>query len=410
MGRLGVTLVAVVIVFGLLAGSFHLPIHAESVDDAIYLCEGRSFENASTLRTKRVVQAILANTSDDQYYPELEILQPYDDSIFPRNIASPTFIWEDPYLHSKMWLILVDPGEKGRPIYVLTDQNTWTPNRDVWETIKDSSTEKQVDIRILGVTPERSYKIITQGSMTLSTSKDEVDAPIFYLQMPLPFAYAQMHPELSTWVLGDVSSYEKPRVVMQNLPICGNCHSFSRDGRIFGMDMDYKEDKGAYVLAPVNERMLLTENDFISWNDFRKSDKTKSMGLFSKISPDGNHVISTVKEKSFFALINDLDFSQFFFPIRGLIAYYSSKEKKFFPLPGADDPNYVQTCPEWSPDGRFVVFSRARVDQRLIEVIGDKRSLEIGPDTRIEDLNKRYQIRFDLYRIPFNHGDRKSVV
>ena len=404
MGRLDAILVAVIIVFGLLAGACQDPIHAESVDDALYLCEGRSFENVSTFQTRRIVQAILANIRDDRYYPELEILQPCDGSIFPQDIASPTFVWEDRYLHSKMWLILVDPGEEGQPIYILTDQNTWTPNRDVWEAIKDSSTEKKVDIRILGVTPERSYQIITQGSMTLSTSKDGVDAPIFYLQMPLPFAYAQMHPELSTWVLGDVSSYEKPRVVMQNLPICGNCHSFSRDGRTFGMDMDYKEDKGAYVLAPVNERMLLTENDFISWNDFRKSDKTKSMGLFSKISPDGNYVISTVKEKSFFALINDLDFSQFFFPIRGLIACYSVKEDEFFPLPGADDPNYVQTCPEWSPDGRFVVFSRARVDQRLIEVIGDKRSLEIEPDTRIEDLNKKYQIRFDLYRIPFNHG------
>jgi hypothetical protein len=400
-GRLGI---AAIVLFGLLAGPFHNPVHAQSADDAICLSEGPSFQNTSRLETKRTVQAILSNLRDDQYYPELEILQPHDNSVFPRDIASPTFTWEDPYIHSTTWLVRVDLGGRTRPIYVLTDQNSWTPDREVWEIIKANSIEQKAGITILGVAPGRSYEVITRGTMTLSISKDGGDAPIFFLQMPLPFAYAEMHPELSRWVLADLSSYEEPPVVMQNLPTCGNCHNFSSDGRTFGMDMDYQGDKGAYVLAPVSQRIVLTEKDFISWNNFRRSDKTKSMGLFSKISPDGNYVISTVKEKSFFAFINDLDFSQFFFPIRGLIAFYSKKEKAFFPLPGADDPDYVQTCPEWSPDGKFVVFSRAKVDQRLIETIGDKPYLEIGPDVRIEDLNEKYQIRFDLYRIPFNHG------
>jgi len=319
-------------------------------------------------------------------------------------MASPTFTWKDPSVHSRIWLVRVDFKGRHRPIYVLTDQSAWTPDRDVWEIIKVNSIEQEACVTILGVAPGRSDEITTRGTMVLSTSKDRVDAPIFFVQMPLPFAYAEMHPELSRWVLADLSSYEEPPVVMQNLPICANCHHFSRDGRTFGMDMDIQGDKGAYALASVRQWILLTKNSFISWNDFRRSDKTKSMGLFSKISPDGNHVLSTVKEKSFFAYINDLDYSQFFFPIRGLIAYYSRKEKAFFSLPGADDPDYVQTCPEWSPDGKFVVFSRAKVDQRLVEAIGNKPCLKIGPDVRIEDLNEKYTIRFDLYRIPFNHG------
>ena len=404
MGRFSGILIAMVILSGLLVGSCQNTIRTQSADGAVCLSEGRNFHNTSSLETKNTVQAILSELRDDHNYPALEILQPHDKSVFPRDIASPTFTWKDPYLHSKMWLVRVDLGERHPPIYILTDQNTWTPDREVWEMIKANSIEQKAGITILGVAPGGSYEIITQGSVTLSTSKDRVDAPIFFLHMPLPFSYAEKHPELSRWVLADLTSYEEPPVIMQDLPVCGNCHHFSKDGRTFGMDMDVYGDKGAYVLTPVRERIVLSEGDFISWNDFRRSDRTKSMRLFSKISPDGNYVLSTVKEKSFFAYINEIDYSQFFFPIRGLIACYSKKGKAFFPLPGADDPNYVQTCPEWSPDGKFVVFARAKVDERLVKAIGNEPYLKIGPDVRIQDLNEKYQIRFDLYRIPFNHG------
>lgn len=372
--------------------------------DDIYLYAGSSPHANSNIEIKNRILRIASSTENNKYYPELDIINPYDETIFPRDIAAPTFIWEDKYLYSNVWLLIVGFKNKNTAIHVLTDQTTWTPNKEIWDVIKVNSIEKRAYITILGVSSEKSGEITTRSSISISTSKDEVGAPIFYQQMPLPFATAKKHPELSRWRFGDVSSYEEPPIIMENLPICGNCHSFSRDGKIFGMDMDYKKDKGAYVLIPVTENISITADDFITWSDFKRSDKIKSMGLFSKISPDGRYVISTVKETSFFAMIPDLSFSQFFFPIRGLIAYYSTNENKFSSLAGADDPNYVQTCPAWSPDGKYIVFSRARVDKRLIEVIGEKGYLEIEPDVRISDLNRRYQIRFDLYRVPFNGG------
>jgi Tol biopolymer transport system component len=209
---------------------------------------------------------------------------------------------------------------------------------------------------------------------------------------------------LCRWRLDDISSYKEPHIVLKNLPICGNCHSFSRDGKTFGMDMDYKKDKGAYVLTPVRKKILLSKDDFISWNELRISEKIPNMGLFSKISPDGKYVISTINEKPFMFVIDDLYFSQLFFPITGVLAYYSREEKKFYTLPGADDPNYIQTSPAWNPDGKYIVFSKAKTNKRLIEVMGDKRVLIIEPDVRIDELNEQYQIHYDLYRIPFNRG------
>ena len=370
----------------------------------IYLSEGVSFKDHQPLEIKNIAGTIISRAEKNKYYPESDIFNPYNGTIFPIDMASPTVIWEDQYFHSTMWLITVSFENNNHAIYILTDQSRWTPDRNIWEIIKANSVEKKAFITILGINNKKSCEIITRSSITISTSKDKVGAPIFYQQIPLPFAKAKKHPELSEWRLGYVSSYETPPIVMEKLPVCGNCHSFSRDGKMLGMDMDYKKDKGAYVLTTVRENISISADDFITWNDFQRSEKSESMGLFSRISPDSKHVISTVKETSFFTMIPDLYFSQFFFPIKGLIACYSIKENKFFSLPGADDPDYVQTCPAWSPDGKYVVYARAGVNKNLLMVVGDKGYFNIEQGVRISDLNKKYKIRFDLYRIPFNGG------
>jgi tetratricopeptide (TPR) repeat protein len=64
-------------------------------------------------------------------------------------------------------------------------------------------------------------------------------------------------------------------------------------------------------------------------------------------------------------------------------------------LPGADDPNYVQTDGFWSPDGKTIVFARA--------VARDPRQEGQKPALYANDPNET-QIQYDLYRIPFNNG------
>ncbi len=46
---------------------------------------------------------------------------------------------------------------------------------------------------------------------------------------------------------------------MTNLPTCANCHSFSRDGKTFGLDLDGpRNDKGLYALVPVSKKMTIS--------------------------------------------------------------------------------------------------------------------------------------------------------
>jgi len=205
------------------------------------------------------------------------------------------------------------------------------------------------------------------------------------------------------WCLADISEYESPNVIMSRQKACGSCHTFSQDGRIFGMDMDYKKDKGAYCLTTVRPQIRLNEKDFISWNDFPKTDDRQSTGLFSRISPDGRYVVSTVNEISFLISIDDPYCSQLFYPLRGRLAYYSRLKKKIRSLEGADLPDYVQTDPSWSPDGKYIIFSRAEMNHPLIQRLG-RRTIFPSRGLYIEQLNKRYPVKFNIYRIPFSDG------
>jgi hypothetical protein len=56
----------------------------------------------------------------------------------------------------------------------------------------------------------------------------------------------------------------------------------------------------------------------------------------------------------------DYRFLQVFYPTRGILVWYDRDTRKLQPLPGADDPRYVQTNAVWSPDGKYLVFAAPR--------------------------------------------------
>ena len=84
-----------------------------------------------------------------------------------------------------------------------------------------------------------------------------------------------------------------------------------------------------------------------------------------------------------------------FYPTRGILAWYSRATGRREPLPGADDPRYVQTDGVWSPDGKFIVFARAEAKEPY-PADGKRADYANDPaETRIQ---------YNLYRVPFNGG------
>jgi hypothetical protein len=360
---------------------------------------------------------------------------PEDGSIFPPGITPPTYLWRD--AAGTSWSIDISFAGNTSPIHArstgermrigavdpdsvrntddlprLTPRQaatwTWTPDAATWAAIQSHSVEQPAQVTITGY---RAGQLpVSRASISFSTSKDPVGAPIFYRDVPLlpskgisgvvqPLAPSAIH--LIHWRLRDIRKSES-HTVLQEMPTCANCHSFSADGKTFGMDIDGPDnDKGLYAVVPVQKHMKILSKDMVHWNVDGRVGQVR-VGFMSQVSPNGRYVLSTfagpsLKLPDTFYVTNFLDyhFLQVFYPTRGILEWYNRATGLRQPLPGADDPHFVQTDGVWSPDGKTIVFARAEAR--------DPHSPGQEPALRANDPNET-PIQYDLYRIPFNDG------
>jgi len=336
---------------------------------------------------------------------------PLNGAVFPPEIVPPVFSWSDSLSESDVWIVRIAcPGLSG-PLHFICDTTLWTPPNKVWKKIKKHSAGGKAVISVSGLTRRRPDALLSRAEITVAISRDEVGAPIFYREVNLPFIDAVKDPSAIRWRFGSIEDPEGPRVVLEKLPVCGNCHSFSAEADYLAMDVDYASDKGSYIITRTAEEMSLATSDVITWNDFDgKKDVNaplfhrdiSTFGLLSQISPDGRFVVSTVEDQSVFVDAPDLAFSQLFFPVKGILAFYSRSGRTFTALAGADDPGYVQSNPSWSPDGKTIVFCRS--EAHPLKRKGASGKVLLTREECDEFLVKGRPFRFDLYRIPFNDG------
>ncbi|MDT8300574.1 MAG: hypothetical protein RQ760_03755 [Sedimentisphaerales bacterium] len=345
------------------------------------------------------VEDILAAYMEHGDYNDITIEYPLDETLFPPEMVPPVYRWNDGVTASRSWLIRFEFSD-GKPcMNFMAQRQEWTPKPEDWEKIKHRSLEQVAKIVILGVGSGEHVRVLSRASMSFKTSKDPVGAPLFYREVNLPFLDADKDLSGIRWRFGSINS-PKPPIVLKNLPVCGNCHSFSRDGSMLAMDVDYASNKGSYVITEVKEQIVLATKDIITWADHEKTEQAN--GLLSQISPDGRYVISTVKDISVFVPKPELAFSQLFFPVKGMLCVFHRETGRFQELPGADDPEFVQSNPVWSPDGKYIVFARAKgPDLRNTKHQG---SVWLTPAESQEFIAADEPFLFDLYRIPFNDG------
>ncbi len=397
------------------------------------------FRIAGTL----ITCALLLSAAPPQLAP-IAIDYPENESVFPPGISAPTFLWHDPVPNITEWRIDVTFAKRSAAIHVksagdrlrvgeidprcvaktnelpkLTAEQatarTWVPDAPAWAAIQTNSVERPATITITGV---RAGAPVSMGRVVIRTSKDPVGAPIFYRDVPLMPSETQkgiikpLAPDavpLIAWRLRNVGE-SRSRLLMEGLHTCANCHSFSRDGKTLGMDLDGPQnDKGLYTVLPVAQRMSIRNQDVVAWSSFQgKMGGKVRVGFMSQVSPDGRYVVTMINgaelsrrsrkdvdDNYYVANFKDYRFLQVFYPTRGILAWYSRETGKLQPLPGADDPRYVHTNAVWSPDGEYLVFARAQAREPYPEG---------GPAARYANDSNETQIQYDLYRIAFNKG------
>jgi tetratricopeptide (TPR) repeat protein len=366
---------------------------------------------------------------------------PLNGSVFPPDMEAPTFQWRDPSEGAARWQMDVTFGDGSAVLHVISKgeglkigeidprcisannklpaltaeqaaAHTWKPDAATWRAIRAHAVDHAATITITGYAEANPKEALSHGIVQVTVSRDPVGAPIFYRDVPLmpsatekgvikPLASSAV--PLIEWRMRNIAE-PSSHVVMTDLHSCANCHSFSRDGKTLGLDMDGPQNnKGLYALVPVARKMTVRTQDMISWAKFTgEIDPQSRLGFMSQVSPDGRYVATTIKPPGtkgwqFYYISNFLDyrFLQVFYPTRGILAWYDRENKKMQPLPGADDPNLVQASGMWSPDGKYLVFARAEAkdpnpaDGKLAAYANDPAEI---------------QIQYDLYRIPFNGG------
>ncbi|MBN1127838.1 MAG: tetratricopeptide repeat protein [Chitinispirillaceae bacterium] len=327
---------------------------------------------------------------------------PPHGAVFPPEIIAPRFCWTDTTGKANAWLIRVTfaSGTGIRRVQRLANGPYWQPHDTLWETIKQRTLDAPATLLVVGVDIKAPQTILSAATVCFSTSADSVGDALFYREVTLPFEEAVKDPSTIRWRFGSVGKKEAP-VVLDNLLVCGNCHSFSASGALLGMDVDYANDKGSYVIAPVGQETVLDSGDIISWSDYARDENDPTFGLLSQVSPDGRYVVSTVKDRSVFVPRPDLAFSQLFFPIKGILVVYSRESKSFRPLRGADNPAFVQSNAAWSPDQKRIVFARSRTHNLAL---CDGKRIKLTPQECEEFLVHGKPFRFDLYQVSFNDG------
>jgi len=357
---------------------------------------------------------------------------PQKGSIFPPEIAAPTFLWRDAAQTATAWeitIVLGDGGEiharsAGERLRIgeidprcVSDTNSppaltaeqaaghaWKPDPETWAAIRKRSGERPARVTIAGMSTGNQSPV-SRGSVSIQISRDPVGAPIFYRDVPLMPSELEkglikpLSPDavpLIGWRLRDIGQ-PASRLLLDGLPTCANCHSFSSDGKTLGMDVDGPEnDKGTYAIAPIAPEMSIRNEDVITWNSFAgKTKGLNTLGFMAQISPDGRWAVTTLNEQVYIDNFKDYRFLQAFYPTRGILGWYNRATRQMEALPGADDPRYVQTNAVWSPDGKYLVFARAEA----------RDAYPPGrPMAAYTNDPNETPMQYDLYRIPFNAG------
>jgi hypothetical protein len=345
------------------------------------------------------IEDVLRVYKQNADYGDITIEYPLDETLFPPEMVRPVFRWKDSIPASKAWLVRIEFADGEPFMHFPVRRQQWTPRQEEWDNIKHRSLEQQTQVVILGIDPRKPVNVLSRGRMSFKTSKDRVEAPLFYREVRLPFLDANKDLPGIRWRFGSIASPKPPPVVLKGLPVCGNCHSFSRDGKTLAMDVDYANRKGSYVITTVREQMVLASKDIITWADQENAQHT--YGLLSQISPDGRYVISTVKDRTVFVPKPELAFSQEFFPVKGILCVFDRETGRFCDLPDANDPNFVQSNPIWSPDGEYIVFTRAKAP----DLRNTKHNVWLTPAESRDFVAADEPFQFNLYRVPFNAGN-----
>lgn len=277
----------------------------------------------------------------------LKIAYPEDGASFPLNIGPPVIRWED--RTSNSWrLTITPPGDAGE-IVVTTDEKSWGPTADQWQAIKDASVGQMVELEIRGAAVQNGARDgdVYVDKVSFRISEHRAD-PIIAYRLVTPLFHGYKTPDVYYQHIG---TCDKQLMYPGDGKFCANCHSFpgapdvSQDDFNLGIVIRQRLGGpnyvilGLYNLEDKSGLSISANTYFMSWH------------------PQGQLLAVVAGENSYSKPLITLE-TQEFLVLKADIHIYNTKGESAA-LPGASTVEYMETFPAWSADGKTVLFTRA---------------------------------------------------
>ncbi len=302
----------------------------------------------------------------------LKIIRPYDKASFPRNIAPPRLRWEDEI--NNLWMLSITaPGWSG-PLRVVTAEREWRPDAATWEAIKESKTGEWIDVELRGCGVQGGERIGDKAyvdRVKIRVSPYPAD-PIIVYRLVSPLFHAYKTPDIRYRHIG---TFETRMFLPSKNFYCTNCHSFPGNPNLEEEDLSLAVAVRAQ-LALENRQRILGLYDF----DTREGKTLNINSFFMSWDPKGTKVAGTEGHAVTVRPLITLETQEFYVLIADIMIV-DSKTLETTALPGASTPQYMESFPSWSPDGKTIAFARA---DEMREKFSEKR--------------------FDLCTVPYNDG------
>jgi hypothetical protein len=353
------------------------------------------------------------------------ILYPEPGSVHPLNLARITVQWRRGSANQTAFRIRVDPGA-GQPPYDLhvpyarpvgaagtiidALDATVEIGPPVWRYIARQHAGAEVSLTVAGH-DSATNQVAVSDPVTIRFSPAALQAALYYLAATeSPGSGIQRH----VFGTGGARAVVRPGSEA-NAHDCGGCHSISRDGRTLAFAATYA---GNLTVAPTHDPEHPTMRPPPPPMDVAN-------GLAPAVSPDGKHIVARhgvsdtlfvyddggrlVSQRTVAETDGRIDFPEFSPDGREIVATrarpgsqppkkYSAYDGHLVVLPfsggvigQADpilfDPASIQAHPSWSPDGQWIVFTSAPVGGESHGNRQTRLRLVHRQDRRVFDLN-----------------------
>jgi hypothetical protein len=157
---------------------------------------------------------------------------------------------------------------------------------------------------------------------------------------------------------------------------CLNCHSYNNNGT--------SENFLFHIRGSMGGTYFYSDGDFTKVN--LKTKEMKNGAVYPRWHPSGKFVAfssNKIVQQFHSALNKKVEVSD----LESSLVLYDIDRNEMMDVPLADKELYMDTYPEWSPDGRYLYFCRAPAVGEIFEYDS---------------------VRYDLCRVPFDPATRKT--